>query len=325
MRARTGPGVLLACLLLAACGQEPSGPGRAAVQAPAPPEPAPPASTGPAPAEPAPSPHLVPDGYDGPLGAVGLVLEDSSHDPQLCTGAVAASDPPQCRGLELAGWDWSALEPGSYESKAGSRYGDYFVVGTVEGDTLTLTQPPRPPAAAGGVLASEEPREHDFGSPCPTPPGGWKPVDPARATDEAFSAGAARAEAVEGYAGSWMDQNLPAGAPGTDIPEELANDPQRVVLNVRTVGDREAMKAAVREVWGGALCISPAQRTEAEVQRIADEVFARYEGSWGSVDVLTGTVEVGVPVARVSEQRELDERYGPGVVRLRGALQPVPR
>ena len=295
---------LTACLLLAACGAQPA-PGTAPAQAA-------PAATGTA-------RHLVPDGYDGPLGAVGLVLDDGDG-PELCF-SVAQSLPPQCGGIPLRGWDWAALEPGSYEDVSGSRFGDFLVVGTAAGDgddlVLTLTQPPRPPGEAEAVLGPSEPAGIDFGTPCPEPPGGWRPVDAARATDTALQEGAARAAALPEHGAVWIDQ-------GTDLPDEpVPLAPPGVVLNVTTTGEPAAVEAAVREVWGGALCVSAARRTAAELERIQREAEALVDGH-GWTDVRSEQVLVQGTLARASQQRELDERFGPGAVRLVSSLVPVP-
>lgn len=42
--------------------------------------------------------------------AEGLVLADRSHGPELCLGPVMQSDPPQCHGIPLDGWDWDKVE-----------------------------------------------------------------------------------------------------------------------------------------------------------------------------------------------------------------------
>lgn len=68
------------------------------------------------------------------------VLEDRKHGPQLC-GAVAESLPPQCGGPDIIGWDWETVPS---ESAAGTRWGDYTMVGTWDGERFTLVEPARP-------------------------------------------------------------------------------------------------------------------------------------------------------------------------------------
>jgi hypothetical protein len=48
----------------------------------------------------------------------------------------------------------------------------------------------------------------------------------------------------------------PALADGIDPSEEmLANDPTKLILNVRFTSNLNEHEQAVREVWGGALCV----------------------------------------------------------------------
>ncbi|MFC5822075.1 hypothetical protein [Nonomuraea harbinensis] len=248
--------------------------------------------------------------------AEGTVLSDDEHGPQLCD-LVMESLPPQCGGIDLAGWDWEAVE---HSAQGGVRWGEYHVVGTWDGAKLTLTEPPRPAgqrdAPGGGP---------DFTSPCPRPEGGWRPADPAKATQEAMEAALARAQELPGYAGSWLDQSYleeMEGDPGS--VERHGNDPKRLVLNVRFTGDPAAHEAAIRELWGGALCLSPAEHTEAELQAVRERVEKEVEGlRSASVDILAGRVEVGVWVVTPELEREVAERYGEGLVHLSGMLRPV--
>ncbi|WP_432485614.1 hypothetical protein [Kineococcus esterisolvens] len=304
---------LLAVLLVTACGQQAAAPG------------GPPSSGSPAPEPPdVAGADLVPDEHPGPFEATGFVLQDASHGPQLCAGAVAESLPPQCAGPDLIGFDFSSLPAGSYESVSGSRYGTFVITGRPQGEAIQLTAPARP---AG---PDERPRapEPSFASPCPEPAGGWRAVDPARATEGALQAASVRAQAVEGYGLLWIDQSLVT-------PEEIAagavNDPLRYVLNVSTTGDLAEMQAAVRAVWGGALCVSVAARSHAELISVRDALSESDQSGAGSslldlqVDSMLGQVTATALLAREADQRRLDERFGAGVVRLSSVLRPAAR
>jgi hypothetical protein len=99
------------------------------------------------------------------------------------------------------------------------------------------------------------------------------------------------------------------------------NDPARLVVNVRVVGDPAAAERQLREVWGGALCVSEARRTHAELRRIQDEVA-------GTPGMLTASARGDVVTLDVdfddgTLQRRFDEKYGEGVVRVLSALFPV--
>lgn len=79
---------------------------------------------------------------DGPVSTrpptTGLVLDDGSG-PQLCLGKVAESAPPQCDGTAVPLADWSWQGKGGVERAGASRFGQYAVVGTFDGTTLSVT------------------------------------------------------------------------------------------------------------------------------------------------------------------------------------------
>ncbi|MGI8675915.1 MAG: hypothetical protein ACR2JT_03170 [Nocardioidaceae bacterium] len=252
---------------------------------------------------------LVPAGYDGRFRTSATVLESPAHGPQLCH-YVLDSLPPQCEGLNIAGWEWAAVR---HESANGTRWGEYTVVGTYDGKTFTLTEP------ATGPSWPRDPGGDHLVTPCPEPDGGWQPVNPDLATDAGLNAAVRRARDVEGSSGVWVDQRIPEG----ELTEQNANDPMRLVLNVTTVGDPLVMEQEIREVWGGALCVSMAERTMAELQQVQRQV-GDMEGVLSSdIDEVTGQVGVSFLVATEELQHELDDRYGAGAVRLFGTLEPI--
>ncbi|GAA1896313.1 hypothetical protein [Asanoa iriomotensis] len=246
-----------------------------------------------------PEPDLTPETHSFRYRTVGLVLENADHGPQLCFNA-ALSHPPQCGGLDIVGWSWDGL---AHESAGGTRWGSFEIVGTYDGERLTLTEPAR----AGGGQGTTSPMP-DFSSACPPPPGGWRVVDDAKATDAALQEALALAESAPGAAGAWIDQN------GGE------NDPKKLVLNVRTTGEVAAHTQRLRAVWGGALCVSPARRTLAELRRIQ---AALPDVLNSGIDVVANQVTADVYVATDARRQELDARYGPGTVRLTGFLEPM--
>ncbi|WP_405148287.1 hypothetical protein OG589_10555 [Sphaerisporangium sp. NBC_01403] len=252
--------------------------------------------------------------------ADGTVLANAQHGPQLCAN-VAESLPPQCGGPDIIGWDWNAVE---HSAQGGVRWGEYHVVGTWDGERLTLTEPPRP---AGRRDARGD--RSAFTTPCPRPAGGWRPVDPAKATEEAMAAAIARAEKLPGYGGSWLDQSYLEEIDGFDpgdprSVERLANDPKRLVLNLRFTGDPTVHERAIREVWGGGLCLSRAQRSAAELRSLQERAQKEIKGMYSaSADERAGHVTIGVWVATPQLQREVDDKYGKGLVVLEGFLTPV--
>jgi hypothetical protein len=80
--------------------------------------------------------------------ADATVLENAQHGPELCLAGVLTSLPPQCGGVPVANWKWSAVA--GVESRGGVTWADQVrVVGTFDGARFTLTEPPRasPPVA----------------------------------------------------------------------------------------------------------------------------------------------------------------------------------
>ncbi|TMR95368.1 hypothetical protein [Nonomuraea basaltis] len=245
------------------------------------------------------------------------VLEGGGHGPQLCQ-AVMESLPPQCGGPDVIGWDWSKVK---HESLRGVKWGEYRVVGTWDGARLTLTEPP------GAPVKSDPAGENTLASPCPEPEGGWRPVDPAKATQETLEEAMARARTAKEFAGAWLDQSYMDQAKlSPEEVEKQGNDPKRLVLNLKFTGDLAGREEWIRQVWGGALCVSGAQRTEAELNEIQRQV----EGEMGSGGLITASssvtrnrVEVSTWLATEDLRRRIDEKYGPDAVVFDSVLKPV--
>jgi len=238
------------------------------------------------------------------------VLEGGGHGPQLCA-MVAESFPPQCSGPDVVGWDWSKVE---HESQNGVKWGEYRVVGTWDGARLTLTEPPGAP-----VRAQDDSEEDRFASPCPEPAGGWRPVDPARTTEQSMNAAIERARTAKEFAGAWIDRLGPDPDPG----KEQTPDARKYVVNLKFTGDPAAREEWIREVWGGALCLSPAQRTYAELERIQRAAEQEPGFLSAAVDEIANRVRLGVWAATDELRRRFDETYGPGAVVVEGVLRPA--
>jgi hypothetical protein len=267
----------------------------------------------PPPAEPAAVDPAAPR-YEG----TAMVKESPEFGgPRLCPAAWAvpavgggdAGPSPTCPGPapEVAGWDWDQA-PGA-ESDNGITWGVYELVGAWDGERFTVTEPPRP----GDQSAAPGP-EVDFDTPCPEPSGGWRPVDPALATTVTLDQVLTEAERESAYAGSWVDQSA---APGT-------NDPARLVLNLRFTGDLDEWEGWARERWGGALCVTAAERSWAELLDIQERLIEDLP-HWlsGGPDVRANAITAEVLIATRELQRELDQRYGAGAVVLHGWLAPA--
>lgn len=260
-----------------------------------------------------PMPTAVP-AADGPVRTDGLVtVLDDGDGPELCTN-VAESFPPQCSGPRIAGWDWAAHP--EYEDQSGTKWGAFALTGTFDGTTFTVTE--AIPAALYDPMF--EPAEPDFETPCPEPDGGWTVVDPATTNQESMDATFAEAGRLPGYAGAWIDQSIDEAdepAPG----EAAVNDPESMVINVAVTEDVAAAEATLRKTWGGALCVSEAEFTEAELNEIAMELqkLPGATSSSGADDV----VQLGVLHDDGSLQAWADETYGEGRVEITATLVPA--
>lgn len=256
-----------------------------------------------------------PPTISGRYSVTTTVLQSPDHGPQLCLGGVAESYPPQCGGPDIVGWDWN--EVADKESANGTTWGTYRVVGTWDGQRLTLTEAASPPGPG-------DPPPVDFATPCDPPSGGWGVVDRATATRDGQDAATAYARAQSDFAGAWVDQSINP-ASGEDPVDEMAmNDPERLVLNLRFTGDRQRHVAEVRAVWGGALCITKADRSLRELEAVRDELQEELEPLGSSIDEVRGVVEITTVVPDEELQKSLDDRYGAKIVALTGALQPAP-
>lgn len=251
---------------------------------------------------------------------IGTVLDDGDG-PELCLGPVMTSLPPRCGGPRLVGWDWSSVE---FEQRAGTRWTgpEYVVTGTYDGSTFTLAEPPVSIEEYDGPRSARSYEGDDtLATPCPEPAGGWRPVDLATTNDRTLQQVGRVALSLDGYADLWWDQSVNPAHADPDADPGAMNDPTKLVVNVRVVGDPDTAEATLRKVWGGALCVTRAERTEADLRRIQDEV-ARTPGMM-TASSGRDVVELDVAYDDGSLQRRFDERYGAGVVRVYSAIFPV--
>lgn len=238
-------------------------------------------------------------------------VADFGSGPHTCILAIAGTgaDPPsaQCAGPAVAGLDWDTT--GHLESD-GAQSGTYHLVGTWDGTTLTLTEPPSAPVAGPDPDLWPLP---DTNPPCPEPPGGW----PSGAvTLEEWMDFQSRIQAPADYAGSWVKT------------QSNVADPTKDIMTIAYTGDPDAHRAEIEAFWPNPICVIQRPRTLTELRRIADEVL-RSDGPapsfiGGGVDEIGGVVRIDVIAATREAQATFDERYGPGVVDLRGLMQPVP-
>ncbi len=167
---------------------------------------------------------------DRELYGAGTVLQKGDGPAMLCLGGVRTSNPPQCEGPPIAGWQWSRVE--GEQRSDGVTWGDYVVVGTFDGSAFTPTR--RAVTASRttdrGVAAPEDtPRT----TPCPVPEGGWRVLDPATTTTRSLERTLRVASGLEGFGDAWLDQSVVES-----LDDRHQNDPRRLVLDVAVTGDR---------------------------------------------------------------------------------------
>lgn len=244
---------------------------------------------------------------EGQVNTDGLVtILDDGDGPQMCT-FVAESLPPQCEGTPVAGWDWAAHP--EHEEQSGTRWGDFALSGTFDGERLTVTE--AIPAALYDAMS--EPPDPHLATPCTPPAGGWAVVDAAKADQASMDATFAAATALPGFAGAWMEQ--------PSDPTQ-SNDPTKVVINVAVTKGRAGAEAKLRETWGGALCVSEARYTETELNEIAMELQQKLPGVTAS-SAAGDVVKIGVLFDDGSLQAWADETYGEGRVEISSTLAPA--
>ena len=180
----------------------------------------------------------------------GTVLDDGGG-PELCLGGVAESYPPQCGGIPLVGWDWDAVE--GEESASGTTWGDFHVVGTYDGEIFTVTEvgPFDPPRSTMAATVTSRRCAQSLRA------AGWRRTPTGPATRRSAPAPTI-AQGLPGYVALWVDyaEDLP--------PEELdermmAGDPVLQIMNVVVTEDAAGAEAAIREAWGGPLCVTRAR------------------------------------------------------------------
>ena len=119
-------------------------------------------------------------------------------------------------------------------------------------------------------------------------------------------------------------------------PEELdkramQGDPVLQIMNVIVTEEAAGAEAAIRESWGGPLCVTEREgHTAAELMAIRREAERFIEEELGLESIWSSEGDVGLAAEfgvvvdpGGAGQAALDERYGPGMVRLFPALRPV--
>lgn len=265
------------------------------------------------------TPAALPTAVPVPAGEVTtrgpVTVLDDGDGPELCLGGVLESYPPQCGGPALVGWDW-ADHDGDHEQARGTRWGEFVVTGAFDGDTFTV----REVVPGSGYDAPPSP-DDDFETACPEPDGGWV-VDPDRVSETDYEAAMQAAGRLDDYAGSFVDTSRDPRTP-EQVDQDFAagnDDAAWWIVNVAVTGDPAAAEAAIREVWGGGVCVTTADVTYRELRRIQHAVTAaRVPGFLGSGSE-ADAVELGVVHDDGSIQAWADDQFGEDRVVVRSAL-----
>ncbi len=211
------------------------------------------------------------------------------------------------------GWDWSSVD--GEQATGGTTWGEYHLVGTYDGTTLTLAEAPtapHPPAPA--PLPS-------FVTPCAAPAGGWDVVDPSKVALTDYEAFMAAAQSPPDYAGMWTDQST--------NHDGVAGVPTKTVMNVAYTGNLDQHRSQLAAVWGGPICVVSHDRTRTDLQGIQSDVMGdggralglQVGAAW--TDDVDNVVKVTVMALDDGAQSRVDARYGPGVVVLDSYLRPA--
>ena len=235
-------------------------------------------------------PTPVPDGEVRTRGLVTVL--DAGEGPELCLGAVAESYPPQCGGPAVADFEWGAV---GFEEASGVKWGSYALTGTFDGTTFTATD--AIPAALYDAMA--EPQDDPLAAACEDA----TTTDTSRATPEDLDATLAAASALPTYATSWLTGNT---------------------INVAVTKDAAGAERELRRTWGGMLCVTTVERTDAELNAINQELqVALGESLLTSGSFAPDSLDAQVVYDDGSVQEWADATWGAGLVRVSSALEPV--
>ena len=252
----------------------------------------------------------------------GTVIDSPTDGSEMCPGMVLDSYPPRCSGIPVVGLDWSdvpwaeAVDGADWAPEIrGTRWASVRLVGTYDGETFALT---RPPGAA--VWGEETPFSTPL--PCDEPAGGWQVINEGTADRDGAAVGYAQAQPE--FMGNWSHR-LPADAAAYSV-------------KVFTFTDKlDEHEQAIRDIYGGPLCVSLADRSLAELEAIRNKVKAvivspeaeaagiyLLDGQYGdTIDVLAGTVEFYVLAADTDARAWLEWQIGESVVSLHSLLTRV--
>ena len=261
----------------------------------------------------------LPDSIPAPEGQVatrGLVtVLDAGDGAELCLGGVAESLPPQCGGPSITGWNW-ADHDGDYQDVRGVRWGDFVVIGTFDGNTVTPNK--AVPADEYDAPAAED-APHETA--CPEPAGGWV-VDAGRVARADYEAAMRTAGRLAGFASSFIDTSRDPRSPEQMDQDsgDGADNASSWIVNVAVTTDPAAAEAAIREVWGGGVCVTTSTVTQRELRGVQRAIHGADVPGFLSSGVDDGAVYLVVVHDDGSIQAWADDEFSDGLVRVWSAL-----
>lgn len=80
----------------------------------------------------------------------------------------------------------------------------------------------------------------------------------------------------------------------------------------------------IRKVWGGPLCLTTAKHSQAELRKISAQLGDLLPHLYtAGTDVVRIAASARILLATKDIQRDMDRRFGPGVVHLEGVMHPI--
>jgi hypothetical protein len=177
----------------------------------------------------------------------------------------------------------------------------------------------------GGTAAppAAQERSHAGELSCARPSGGWI-VDRAKTSEPDWVAAMERAEELgdDTFAGVWVEYIDPeAEFENADRPS--ADYSNSIVVAAYTTGPH-AHEAALRELWGGGLCLVEAERTYAELEEVRDALMDEFpEINGAGPDASGNIVSAMTPEITPELRAAIDERFGEGVVTLEEGVPTI--
>ncbi|MBK5307869.1 MAG: hypothetical protein JJD92_14385 [Frankiaceae bacterium] len=230
------------------------------------------------------------------------LLQTPDGQLTLCGGAVLTSLPPAgCGGAAVRGLDPMTVEGAKRYQNGSITTPSVRLVGTWDGQALTVTQPP-----VTAQPQAPDPEPDIPGPSCPEPAGGW-PFD--RVDMDGW-------DAVQEYAVRQPD----AGTARVD-------DSQRI-LTMPFTDDLERHRADIAKLYDGPVCVELVERSDRELRALFDRVQADLkkrglEMLGGSPNGSAGgNVSASVVGVTPEEKAEIEASYD-GLLRLSSFLVPL--